>query len=75
MRRASFIATVLLAAMFLAVSMYLGAQSVSEAPAGFDGQTNGTASQAAMDTAAGVFTEIETPEKGPRTHLQRHFLR
>ena len=64
MRRIIFIATVLLAAMFLAVSMYLGAQSVSEAPSGFDGQTNGTASQSAMDTAAGVFTEIETPEKG-----------
>ena len=64
MRRTIFIATVLLAAMFLAVSMYLGAQSVSEAPAGFDGQTNGTASQTAMDAAAGVFTEIETPEKG-----------
>ncbi len=64
MRRIIFITTVLLAAMFLAVSTYLGAQSVSEAPSGFDGQTNGTASQSAMDTAAGVFTEIETPEKG-----------
>jgi CxxC motif-containing protein (DUF1111 family) len=64
MRRTIFIATVLLAAMFLAVSMYLEAQSVSEAPAGFDGQTNGTASQTAMNIAAGVFTEIETPEKG-----------
>src|ERR1700733_13408572 len=64
MRRTIFIATVLLAAMFLAVSMYLEAQSVSEAPSGFDGQTNGTASQTAMDTAAGVFSEIETPEKG-----------
>jgi CxxC motif-containing protein (DUF1111 family) len=44
--------------------MHLGAQSESEAPAGFDGQTNGTASQSAMDTAAVIFTEIETPEKG-----------
>jgi CxxC motif-containing protein (DUF1111 family) len=64
MRRNIFIATVLLAATLLTISMYLGAQSASEAPAGFDGQTNGTASQSAMDTAAGVFTEIETPEKG-----------
>jgi CxxC motif-containing protein (DUF1111 family) len=64
MRRTIFVAAVLLAAIFLAISMYLGAQSPSEAPAGFDGQTNGTASQSAMDTAAGVFTEIETPEKG-----------
>lgn len=64
MRRTIFVVAVLLAAVFLAVSMYVGAQSVSEAPAGFDGQSNGNASQAAMDTAAGVFTEIETPEKG-----------
>jgi hypothetical protein len=64
MRRTIFIASVLLTAIFLAISMYVGAQSVSEAPSGFDGQTNGTASQTAMDTAAGVFSEIETPEKG-----------
>src|SRR6202045_5536927 len=64
MPRTIFIATVVLTASLLAISMYLGAQSPSEAPTGFDGQTNGTASQSAMDTAAGVFTEIETPEKG-----------
>ena len=64
MRRTIFIATVVLTAALLAISMHLGAQSASEAPAGFDGQTNGTASQTAMDTAAAVFTEIETPEKG-----------
>jgi CxxC motif-containing protein (DUF1111 family) len=64
MRRIIFITTVLLTATFLAASMYLGAQSASEAPAGFDGQTNGTVSQSAMDTAFGVFTEIETPETG-----------
>ena len=64
MPRTIFIATVVLTASLLAIGMYLGAQSPSEAPAGFDGQTNGTASQTAMDTAAAVFTEIETPEKG-----------
>jgi CxxC motif-containing protein (DUF1111 family) len=64
MRHTIFISTVLLTATLLVISRYLGAQSASEAPAGFDGQTNGTASQSAMDTAAGVFTEIETPEKG-----------
>jgi CxxC motif-containing protein (DUF1111 family) len=64
MRRIIFIATVVLTATLLAISMYLGAQSVSEASAGFDGQTNGTASQSAMDTAAAIFTEIETPAKG-----------
>jgi len=45
MRRTIFIATVVLTATLLAISMHLGAQSASEAPAGFDGQTNGTASQ------------------------------
>jgi hypothetical protein len=64
MRRTIFIATVLLTATLLAISMHLRAQSASEAPAGFDGQTNGTASQSAMDTAAAIFTEIETPAKG-----------
>jgi CxxC motif-containing protein (DUF1111 family) len=64
MPRTTFLATALLTATLLAITMYLGAQSASEAPAGFDAQTNGTASQSAMDTAAAVFTEIETPEKG-----------
>jgi CxxC motif-containing protein (DUF1111 family) len=64
MRRTFFIATVVLTVTLLAIGMHLGAQSESEAPAGFDGQTNGTASQSAMDTAAVIFTEIETPEKG-----------
>ena len=48
----------------LAIGMYVGAQSVAEAPAGFDGQTNGALSQTDMNTAAGVFSEIGTPEKG-----------
>jgi CxxC motif-containing protein (DUF1111 family) len=54
----------MLTTTLLAVSMYLGAQSAAEAPAAFDGQTNGTASQSAMDTAAAVFSETETPAKG-----------
>ena len=48
----------------LAIGMYVGAQSAAEAPAGFDGHTNGAISQTEMDTAAGVFSEIDTPEKG-----------
>jgi CxxC motif-containing protein (DUF1111 family) len=64
MRRNIFKAIISLTFALLAVGMYLGAQSVSEAPAGFDGQTNGTVPQAAMDTAAGVFSEIETPQTG-----------
>ncbi len=56
--------TVLAAFAFSAVGMYVGAQSVSEAPAGFDNQTNGTMTQSDMDAAASVFSEIDTPEKG-----------
>lgn len=48
----------------LAICMYVGAQSAAEAPAGFDGYTNGAISQAEMDSAAGIFSEIDTPEKG-----------
>jgi len=48
----------------LAIGMYGGAQSAAEAPAGFDGQTNGALSQTDMNAAAGVFSEIDTPEKG-----------
>ena len=44
--------------------MYVGAQSASEAPAGFDSQTNGSVSQSEMDAAAGVFSEVETPAEG-----------
>ena len=64
MRSTILKSTVLAAFTFSAIGMYVGAQSVSEAPAGFDNQTNGTMTQADMDTAAGVFSEIDTPEKG-----------
>ena len=64
MRRTILKSTVLAAFAFSAIGMYVGAQSVSEAPAGFDNQTNGMMPQADMDSAAGVFSEIDTPEKG-----------
>lgn len=48
----------------LAIGMFVGAQSVSEAPAGYDGLTNGSTTQAAMNSAAEVFTEIDTPATG-----------
>jgi hypothetical protein len=51
-------------AVLLGGGVYLAAQSVSEAPAGFDGQSNGALAQSDMDAAAGVFSEVETPEKG-----------
>jgi CxxC motif-containing protein (DUF1111 family) len=50
--------------LFLAVAMYIGAQAVAEAPAAFDGQTNGAVAQSAMDSAATVFSEVETPATG-----------
>lgn len=48
----------------LAIGAYVGAQNAAEAPAGFDGHTNGAISQPEMDGAAEVFSEIDTPEKG-----------
>jgi CxxC motif-containing protein (DUF1111 family) len=54
----------MLVVVLLSGGVYLGAQSVSEAPAGFDGQTNGAVPQSEMDAAAGVFSEVDTPEKG-----------
>lgn len=50
--------------LLLGGGVYLGAQSASEAPSGFDGQTNGAVAQSEMDSAAGVFSEVDTPEKG-----------
>jgi CxxC motif-containing protein (DUF1111 family) len=66
MGRNIFKTSVIITFAFLAVGMYVAAQSqaVPEAPAGFDTQTNGAISQSDMDSAAGVFSEIDTPEKG-----------
>jgi CxxC motif-containing protein (DUF1111 family) len=49
---------------FLAISMALTAQQVKEAPAGFDGQTNGFLEQSVMDREAELFSEIKTPDRG-----------
>jgi CxxC motif-containing protein (DUF1111 family) len=54
----------MLVALWLGGGVYLGAQGVSDAPSGFDGQTNGAVAQSEMDAAAGVFSEVDTPEKG-----------
>ena len=42
----------------------MGAQQVPEAPAGFDGQSNGSVPQNVMDGAAAIFSEVDTPETG-----------
>ncbi len=49
---------------FFAVGTYLAAQSISEAPAAFDGLSNGSVAQNVMDSGAAVFSEVDTPEKG-----------
>ena len=54
----------MLVLVLLGGGVYLGAQSIPEAPAGFDGQTNAAVAQSEMDAAAGVFSEVDTPEKG-----------
>ena len=45
----------------LAIGIAIGAQQVPEAPAGFDGVTNGSVPQNVMDDASKVFQEIEAP--------------
>lgn len=47
-----------------ALGLIICAAGLPEAPAGFDGVTNGAASQGDMDAARDVFTEIETPQVG-----------
>ncbi len=48
----------------LALGMVIGAQQIPEAPAGFDGLTNGMVAQNVMDTLTASFSEIETPSTG-----------
>ncbi|MGB6544626.1 MAG: di-heme oxidoredictase family protein [Candidatus Acidiferrales bacterium] len=43
------------------IGMVVGGQAIPEAPAGFDGQTNGSVPQTTMDGAAAIFTELEQP--------------
>ena len=45
----------------LAINIAIGAQQIPEAPAGFDGVTNGSVPQNVMDDAAKQFQEIEAP--------------
>ena len=45
----------------LAIGMFMGAQSIPEAPAGFDGLTNNSVTQDVMNGASDQFSEIEAP--------------
>jgi CxxC motif-containing protein (DUF1111 family) len=47
--------------VLLAIGMYLGAQSIPEAPAGLDGLTNVSVTQDVMNTASDQFSEVEAP--------------
>jgi CxxC motif-containing protein (DUF1111 family) len=49
---------------FLAIGMFMSAQSIPEAPAGFDALTNGFVAQDVMDSAAAQYSNIETPATG-----------
>jgi CxxC motif-containing protein (DUF1111 family) len=59
----SFISKVTVAVTFvlLAIGISISAQQVPEAPAGFDGMTNGSVVQAGMDAALAQFIQIEAP--------------
>ena len=64
MTRTFFKATIVTTVALLGVGMFVGAQSLPEAPAGFDGTTNGLVAQNVMDAASASFSEIETPAQG-----------
>ena len=57
----SFVFKAAVASAALAISIAIGAQQIPEAPAGFDGMTNGSVAQNVMDDASKVFQEIEAP--------------
>src|SRR5207302_946663 len=53
--------TVELTFVLLAIGITISAQQLPEAPAGFDGLTNGSVLQTVMDAASSQFQEIEAP--------------
>src|SRR3989442_439551 len=61
MVRIMFKAMVITTFALLAIGMFISAETVPEAPAGFDGKTNGSAFQDVMDVAAAQFIEVEAP--------------
>ncbi len=48
----------------LGIAVLTGGQSIPEAPAGFDGLTNGSVPQDMMNTALATFSEAESPNDG-----------
>lgn len=64
MKRALFTAAIFATFVVLGIGILLGDQPPPEAPAGFDGLTNGSVAQSAMDSGATTFSEVEqsTPD-------------
>ena len=48
----------------VAIGMTISADPIPEAPAGFDGLTNGYLPQSTFDTDATAFSDIKTPQEG-----------
>jgi CxxC motif-containing protein (DUF1111 family) len=61
MKRALFTAAIFATIVVLGFGVLLGDQPPPEAPAGFDGLTNGSVAQSAMDSGATTFSEVEQP--------------
>jgi CxxC motif-containing protein (DUF1111 family) len=61
MKRALFTAAIFATFVVLGIGILLGDQPAPEAPAGFDGLTNGSVAQSAMDSGATTFSEVEQP--------------
>ena len=61
MKRALFTAAIFATFVVLGIGILLGDQPPPEAPAGFDGLTNGSVAQSAMDSGATTFSEVEQP--------------
>lgn len=61
MKRALFTAAIFATFVVLGFGILLGDQPPPEAPAGFDGLTNGSVAQSAMDSGATTFSEVEQP--------------
>jgi len=61
MKRTLFTTTIFATFAVLGIGMFLGGQTIPEAPAGFDGLTNGSIPQSGMDSGASIFSEFEQP--------------
>src|SRR5580700_6685458 len=61
MKRFLFTTAISVTCAVLAIGMLVGAPPPPEAPAGFDGVTNGSIAQSTMDADVATFSEIDQP--------------